>query len=103
MDRAKVISMCGSLKFMKEIMFHTERLELEGNCVLSIIYPTKEDKDAYAEHEHILLDKLHKQKIDMSDGIFVVNISGYIGNSTRSEIEYAMYNGKEIMYLEEII
>ena len=101
-DKAKVIAMCGSLKFMKEIIHHTERLELEGNCVLSIVYPTKEDKDDYTEHEHRLLDKLHKQKIDMSDAIFVVNVGGYIGNSTKSEIDYARYKGKEVIYLEEV-
>lgn len=102
MKKRKVITMCGSLKFMKEIIYHTERLELEGNCVLSIIYPTKEDKDAYEPEEHELLDELHKQKIDMSDAIFVVNVNGYVGSSTRSEIEYAKEKGKEIMYLEKI-
>lgn len=102
MKKAKVITMCGSLKFIDEFKFHTERLELEGNCVLSVIYPTKEDKDDYTEEEHELLDVLHKQKIDMSDAIFVVNVNGYIGNSTRSEIEYAIKKGKEIIYLEPI-
>ena len=101
-EKAKVITMCGSLRFMKEFMFHAERLELEGNCVLSVIYPTKEDKDAYAPNEHELLDILHKQKIDMSDAIFIVNINGYIGSSTKSEIEYAKNLNKEIIYLEPI-
>lgn len=102
MERAKIITMCGSLKFIKEIIYHTERLELEGNCVLSIIYPTKDDKDDYTEYEHQLLDKLHKQKIDMCDAMFVVNVGGYIGNSTRSEIDYGISCRKEIMYLEKI-
>jgi hypothetical protein len=84
---------------MKDIIYHTERLELEGNCVLSIIYPTKEDKDAYTEYQSKLLDKLHKQKIDMSDAIFVVNVDNYIGSSTKTEIEYAKKLNKEIIYL----
>jgi len=100
MKRAKVITMCGSLRFIDEYKFHTERLELEGNCVLSVIYPTSEDKDAYTEQQHELLDILHKQKIDMSDAIFVVNVGGYIDSSTKSEIEYAIKNGKEVIYLE---
>lgn len=100
MGKAKVITMCGSLKFINEIMKHSEKLELEGNCVLSIIYPIHEDMDHYTEEQINLFGILHKQKIDMSDAIFVVNVNGYIGNSTRSEIEYAVQNGKEVIYLE---
>ena len=50
-----------------------------------------------------MLDKMHKQKIDMSDEILVINLDGYIGDSTKSEIEYALKNGKNVMYLEESI
>lgn len=102
-DRAKVITICGSLKFQDEIMKQSERLELEGNCVLSIIYPTNADKDYYTEEQVDILDKMHKQKIEMSDGIFVVNVGGYIGSSTKSEIEYAKKLNKEIQYLETVI
>ncbi len=49
-----------------------------------------------------MLDDMHKRKIDMTDDIFVINIDGYIGSSTRSEIEYALRNGKEVMYLENV-
>lgn len=101
-EKAKVITMCGSLRFEKELMEQSEKLELEGNCVLSVIYPTHEDKDYYTDEQASLLDKLHKQKIDMSDSIFVVNVNGYIGNSTKSEIEYAKAKNKEILYLEKI-
>lgn len=48
-----------------------------------------------------MLDDMHKRKIDMADSIFVINVDGYIGDSTRSEIEYAKNNGKEVRYLEE--
>ena len=47
-----------------------------------------------------MLDDMHKRKIDMADGIFVINVGGYIGESTRSEIEYAMRTGKDVEYLE---
>ena len=97
----KVIAMCGSLKFEPEFRHHSERLELEGNCVLSVIYPTAEDKDAYTPEQHEQLDLAHKKKIDMADAIFVVNKNGYIGSSTRDEIEYAKALGKEILFLEE--
>ena len=49
-----------------------------------------------------MLDDMHKRKIDMADSIYVINVGGYIGQSTRSEIEYAKANGKEVHYLEEI-
>ncbi|MCT4613086.1 MAG: hypothetical protein N4A47_06935 [Clostridia bacterium] len=100
-NRAKVITICGSLKFVNEIMMHSKRLELEGNCVLNIIYSMQRDKDDYTEEQFEILDRMHKQKIDMSDAIFVINVGGYIGEGTKSEIEYAAKLDKEIIYLEE--
>lgn len=47
-----------------------------------------------------MLDDMHKRKIDMADEIFVINVGGYIGDSTKSEIEYAIKNGKKVNYLE---
>ncbi|MCL2748600.1 MAG: hypothetical protein FWE50_00820 [Alphaproteobacteria bacterium] len=96
----KVITMCGSLKFESDIRYWSEKLALEGNCVLSIIYPTADDKDAYTPEQHKQLDTEHKKKIDMSDAIFVVNKNGYIGSSTKDEIDYAKARGKEILFLE---
>lgn len=49
-----------------------------------------------------MLDAMHKRKIDMSDEILVINKNGYIGSSTKSEIEYATKTGKKIKYLEPI-
>lgn len=50
-----------------------------------------------------ILDKIHRKKIDISDAIYVVNINGYIGESTRKEIEYANNNGKEVIYHEKVV
>jgi hypothetical protein len=47
-----------------------------------------------------MLDDMHKRKIDMADEIYVINVGGYIGDSTRSEIEYARETGKKVRYLE---
>ena len=47
-----------------------------------------------------MLDDMHKRKIDMADGIYVINVGGYIGASTRSEIDYALAHGKKVEYLE---
>ena len=48
-----------------------------------------------------MLDDMHKRKIDMADEIFVINVDGYVGSSTKSEIEYAIRSGKPVRYLEE--
>lgn len=48
-----------------------------------------------------MLDDMHKRNIDMADSIYVINVGGYIGESTRSEIEYAQKHGKKISYLEK--
>lgn len=103
MSKAKIICMCGSLKHIEEIDFNAFKLALEGNCVLSLNTPTKANKDVITEDELDLLHLLHKQKIDMSDAIFVVNFGGYIGGTTKNEIEYATKLGKEIIYLEQPI
>ena len=71
-----------------------------GYCVIQCIYG--ENGKKYTTDEEIILDKLHKQKIDISDAIYVVNIDGYTGNSTKSEIEYAKQNGKEIIFHEKL-
>jgi hypothetical protein len=97
----KVITMCGSLKFIEEINYYAEKLELEGNCVLSVISPTK-DKEKYTLEEINSLNMGHLKKIDLSDKIFVVNKNGYIGEAVKGEIEYAKSKNKEIEYLENI-
>lgn len=99
----KIITLCGSLKFQKEMIEIAEEMELKGNCVLSVIYPTKEDKDAYTEEEHLMLDKMYKEKIKLSDAILVVNVGGYIGESTKNEIEFAKSLNKEILYYKDLI
>ena len=103
MVKIKIITVCGSLRFIKEIMEIAEKMELQGNCMLTPIYPTKSDKDAYTENEVIILDKMHKEKIKLSDAILVVNVDNYIGNSTKSEIEFAKSLNKEIIYYTDLI
>jgi len=103
-EKPKIITICGSLKFEKEMRRETERLELEGNCVLSVTYPAEIvnfDKEKYSLEQCAIFDKLHLQKIDMSDAVFVVNVGGYIGNATKNEIAYAKSTSKEIIYLED--
>ena len=98
----KIITICGSLKFKKEIMHIAEKMELKENCILAPIYPTSDNKDAYTEKKVIALDKMHKEKIKLSDAILVVNINNYIGSSTKNEIEFAKSLNKEIIYYTDI-
>ena len=102
MKKAKIITMCGSLRFQKELIVEADRLGLAGNCVLSVIYPSKA-KELYTEAERRVLSKMHYQRIDMSDAVYIVNVDGYIGESTRSEMEYALTQGKEVLSLVPII
>ena len=57
--------------------------------------------DTINDEQKIMLDDMHKRKIDMADGVFVINVGGYIGSSTRSEIDYALRMGKSVDYLEQ--
>lgn len=94
----KVITLCGSLKFKNEMMKVAEQLALEGNCVITPVYPTEENYTRTDEQIENLKNA-HFKKIDLSDAIYVVNVNGYIGESTKLEIEYARSNNKEIIYL----
>lgn len=98
----QVITLCGSTKFKDEFLKVQSELTLDGYIVISVGVFGHTDGEA-DEETKIMLDDIHKRKIDMSDGIFVVNKDGYIGESTKSEIEYAKSNGKFIKYLENPI
>ena len=97
----KVITVCGSLKFINEMMDITEKMELKGNCMLVPIYNS--NKDCFTAKEASLLDMMHKERIKLADAILVVNVGGYIGSSTKNEIEYAKSLDKEIIYYTDII
>ena len=58
------------------------------------------DDEVWTEGTKAMLDDMHKRKIDMADEIYVINVGGYIGESTRSEIESAKKNGRAVKYLE---
>lgn len=96
----KVITLCGSLRFKEKMMKVALELELQGNCVLTPIYPISDDKDDFTEEEAKMLGDMHRCRIDLSDAVYIVNKDGYIGNSVKAEIEYAKSKNKEIIYLE---
>lgn len=104
-----VITLCGSTRFKDQFMEMQKKLTLEGNIVISVgLFGHSGDSEVWENMDEgtltktkEMLDDIHKRKIDMSDEIFVINVGGYIGDSTRSEIDYALANGKKVRYLEE--
>lgn len=94
----KVVTLCGSTKFKKEFIDTLRRLTLEGYVVLLPgVYAHSGDN--LTSEDKLMLDDMHKRKIDMSDEIYVINKNDYIGDSTNSEIEYAKAQGKPINYM----
>ena len=103
-EKYKVITLCGSTKFKDEFIQAQKELTLKGNIVISVgLYGHAGDDEVWSEGTKEMLDDMHKRKIDMADEIFVINKGGYIGISTKSEIEYASRQGKPVRYLEDII
>jgi len=104
----KVITLCGSTRFKDEFMEANKKLTLEGNIVISVgLFGHSGDNEVWENMDEgtltetkKMLDDIHKGKIDMADEIFVINVGGYIGDSTRSEIDYALKRGKIVRYLE---
>lgn len=95
-----IITICGSMRFERKMQKIARELEIKkGYCVLQPIYKVSKTKvETYEEIEHILTS--HLKKIDISNAIYVVNPGGYIGESTKQEIEYAESKGKKVYYYE---
>ena len=109
-EKYPVITLCGSTRFKDEFMNAQKRLTLEGNIVISVgLFGHSGDQEVWENMDEgtltktkEMLDDMHKRKIDMADSIYGINVGGYIGDSTRSEIEYAKKHGKEVQYLESV-
>jgi len=99
--RPTIICLCGSTRFQNAFMSEYAKLSEQGNIVLTVSKLIPQHEDISPE-----LDKmrkwLHFRKIDLADEVMILNVGGYIGESTRSELEYAKQHGKTIKYLEAI-
>lgn len=110
MSRFHVITLCGSTRFKEAFLREQKRLTLEGNIVISVgLFGHSGDNEVWENMDEgtltrtkKMLDEMHKQKIDMADEVFIINVGGYIGESTASEIDYAKKKGKKITYLESV-
>ena len=105
--RPPVVCLCGSTRFWREFQQQSLRLTLEGKIVLSIGAATASDEDSFgflprADWERIKgqLDELHLRKIELADEVLILNVGGYIGESTRREIDHALQIGRPVSYLE---
>lgn len=106
----KVITLCGSTRFKDAFLEMQKQLTLKGDIVISVgLFGHSGDNEVWEDMDEgtltktkEMLDDMHKRKIDMADEIYVINVGGYIGESTRSEIEYAERTGKSIRYLEPV-
>jgi len=107
--RPRIVCLCGSTRFKEAF----QKAQLEETLALRIVLTvgsyTVSDDELFAgwpedkvRQKKAELDKLHKHKIDLADELLVLNVGGYIGSSTASEIEYARRKGKPIRYLEGI-
>ena len=99
----KVITVCGSYKFKKEMNEITEKMALKGNCMLTPIELTKPNKEAYTKEEALMIDKMHKEKIKLSNAILVVNVGGYLENRTKSEKAHIKSLNKEVLYYTDLV
>jgi hypothetical protein len=96
----QIICICGSGRFLKEMQQAEEQFTLNGKIVLMIGVNTKDvARTKELEQYKPMLDELHLRKIDLSDIVYIVNVNGYIGESTKKEIEYAKFKGKCIQYM----
>lgn len=105
-----VVTLCGSTRFKDEFYEAQKRFTLEGNIVISVgLFGHAGDQEVWDGMDEDtlskwfcvktkeMIDDMHKRKIDMADSIYVINVGGYIGESTRSEINYAEKTGKGVL------
>ena len=105
-----VVTLCGSTKFKDEYLKAQKELTLKGYIVLSVgLFGHSGDNEVWENMDEgtltktkEMVDDMHLRKIDMSDEIFVINVGGYIGSSTKKEIEYAISQNKKVNYLEDV-
>jgi len=108
--RPKVVCLCGSTRFGEAFQTANLKETLDGKIVLSIGCNMKSDAEIFGhlpqselDEIKLRLDELHKRKIDLVDEILVLNVGGYVGDSTRSEIAYATLTGKPVRWLETLM
>ena len=101
-DRPTVVCLCGSTRFLQAFDAANARETLAGKVVLTVGSTMRSDEEfGITEGQKGMLAELHLRKIEMADEVLVLNVDGYIGPSTRRELDYARNLGKRIRFLEQ--
>lgn len=107
-QQTPIICLCGSTRFTREMLIKQWELTKQGYivvswCALPDDYYQGDEKFHIGDQEGVkeYVDEIHKRKIDISDEVLVIDLGGYVGTSTRSEIDYAIKHGKPVRYLSE--
>lgn len=102
LNMTTIVCLCGSGRF-KEAFEKAEYSEtLAGKIVLTIGCNTKDiDRDPSLNKYKIMLDALHLRKIELADEVLILNVNGYIGESTQKELDYARRLGRTVRFLED--
>jgi hypothetical protein len=100
MSKPRIVCLCGSTRFMAEFYDANMRETLAGKIVLTVGMSSKGDCKP-TDEQKVALDELHKRKIDLADEVLILNVGGYIGDSTRGEVRHAVKSYKPIRWLEE--
>lgn len=107
MKKPKIICLCGSTRFTEAMLIHQWELTKKGFIVLSWCalpksYPRGKDRNHIGDQEGVkeLVDEIHLRKIDLADEVVILNVGGYIGESTQRELDYARKMKKVIRFLE---
>jgi hypothetical protein len=106
--RPRIVCLCGSTRFYEQFQQANYDLTMQGEIVLSVgFYPYVTAERGHGEGvghdsgQKVVLDDLHKRKIDLADYVYVVSADGYFGDSTAGEIAYAQQHGKPVLFAEE--
>ena len=108
MNRPTIICLCGSTRFYEEFMQANYEQTMLGKIVLSVGFFMHRAGQVHGETVGItpddkkMLDELHLRKIDMADEVLILNVNGYMGESTRRELAYALAHGKVVSFLEDV-
>lgn len=107
-NRPTIVCLCGSTRFWRTFQQASLQETMEGRIVLSIGAASGADDEHFGnlprdEYDRIkaMLDELHLRKIDLADEVLILNVGGYVGESTARELDYARRHGKRVRFLEE--
>lgn len=98
--KAPKVCLCGSTRFKDKFFEVARTFTLKGCIVTMPMVFMHSDNESEDEIDKEYLDEIHKAKIAEADLVYIINCDNYIGQSTRSEINWALELGKKIEYLE---